>query len=356
MTYLELLNQINQANSIEEFAKINKLKIISSNDGRHIINYDKNMCNTPDTYIAHYCRGLTLAGDKGNYYPVAKPFNRFFNLEELENNTEPTQYLNKYDKFDLFKPYQIFKKYDGSIIIMYWYDNKIRINTRGGFGQSELSTSNGKSWEQSVLDCIDSQSLAHYKEQLQKGVTLLFEYCSPNNQVVERYEKAQLIQLGAIVTATGEELELPKGIHYPKMELEKLNPTEEGYVLTQWDKSQNIYLRAKVKQASYLKLAYQLDKVFNTRAKKWENIIFKNEESEVGSYFPNMKKELDEMALIYKNLLRVVPAQVKEFGHLQGGDLALAVKDIEWKFIFFSLRKFSSVTEAIQSYILKNKM
>lgn len=63
-------------------------------------------------------RGLILDA-KMNY--VARPFEKFFNLEELQPNEIPQI------------PFDVYEKIDGSLGILYWLNDKPFIATRGSF-------------------------------------------------------------------------------------------------------------------------------------------------------------------------------------------------------------------------------
>jgi RNA ligase len=59
------------------------------------------------------CRGLICDID-GNV--VARPFRKFFNLEQVESLPD--------------KPFDVYEKLDGSLGILYWWDGKPYITTR----------------------------------------------------------------------------------------------------------------------------------------------------------------------------------------------------------------------------------
>jgi RNA ligase len=63
------------------------------------------------------CRGLVLDAD---YNIVARPFNKFFNLEEDEGATPNL-------------PFEVFEKMDGSCIILFNHENEWIPCTRGSF-------------------------------------------------------------------------------------------------------------------------------------------------------------------------------------------------------------------------------
>lgn len=97
--------------------------------------------------ITLQCRGLILDKD---FNVVAKPFSKFFNIEEHTNDEIPNL------------PFDVFEKMDGSLGIVFYYKNKWLVATRGSFTS-----------EQSIKA---SELLKKYNlEALNKNNTYLFE-------------------------------------------------------------------------------------------------------------------------------------------------------------------------------------
>lgn len=120
------------------------------------------------------CRGLILDGQGG---VVARPFQKFFNLGEIENQQLPN------DSFE------VFEKLDGSLGILYWVDNQPFIATRGSFmgEQAVRATSILRSKYASVLRGVN------------RDWTYLFEIIYPENRIVVNYGDMEDIVLTAII-------------------------------------------------------------------------------------------------------------------------------------------------------------
>lgn len=185
--------------------------------------------------ITLQCRGLITDG-KGKI--VARPFHKFFNLEELGKSQLPTE------------PFEVFEKMDGSLGILYWVEDTPYIATRGSFNseQADIGTH------------ILYTQYSYLIDELNKEHTYLFEIIYPANRIVVDYKgERDLVLLAVIETATGKELSLPnigftkvkqyKGIKdYTKLsELEK--PNREGFVIKFASG-----LRVKVKFEEYVRL------------------------------------------------------------------------------------------------------
>ncbi len=130
------------------------------------------------------CRGLIL---DENYQVVARPFQKFFNLGEHENQDIPNE------------PFEVFEKMDGSLGILYWLDNKPLIATRGSFAseQSQVATEMLHTQYVDVIPHLD------------KSKTYLFEIIYPENRIVLDYgNERKLVLLAIVDTETGIEEEL----------------------------------------------------------------------------------------------------------------------------------------------------
>lgn len=130
------------------------------------------------------CRGLIMNGlDE----IVARPFKKFFNLEESENLILPDE------------TFEVYEKMDGSLGILYWVDSKPFIATRGSFTSEQA---------------MAATELLHTKyvgiiEYLDPTKTYLFEIIYPENRIVIDYgNERKLVLLAIIDTKSGNEIPL----------------------------------------------------------------------------------------------------------------------------------------------------
>ena len=124
------------------------------------------------------CRGL-VTDDRGNV--VAKPFPKFFNIEE--NRHTPTE------------DFEVFEKMDGSLGIVFKYNGEVIYATRGSF------TSDQAKWMANYGEKYN------FKDILVDGFTYLFEIIYPENRIVVDYGgQERLVLLGIIETETGVEI------------------------------------------------------------------------------------------------------------------------------------------------------
>lgn len=129
--------------------------------------------------IVRECRGITL--DTRDYSLVAKSFDRFFNYGEQKN-----------DPFD-FSDFLVQSKEDGSLIKIYFFENRWHINTRFSFGNG-LCCDSDMTWENVVLKTLRLDSVADFDKHLNRGLTYICELCSPWNRVVREYPEVRQLQ------------------------------------------------------------------------------------------------------------------------------------------------------------------
>ena len=138
-------------------------------------------------------RGL-VTDDKGNI--VARPFKKFFNLEEKKHTATPD--------------FEVFDKMDGSLGILFNYEGEWIMATRGSFTSDQAV----KGFE--LLQKYDYKRLV-------KGFTYLFEIIYPENRIVVNYGYEDLILLSVIDNKDGYELKIfDDSIHIEGIRLRNL--------------------------------------------------------------------------------------------------------------------------------------
>jgi RNA ligase len=129
--------------------------------------------------ITLQCRGL-VTNSKGDI--VARPFKKFFNYEEHKPEEIPNE------------DYVVYEKMDGSLGILFNYEDDWIMATRGSFTSPQAIK--GK-------EILDRHDISAWR----KDNTYLFEIIYPENRIVVDYgNEEKLVVLGAIHTETGEEI------------------------------------------------------------------------------------------------------------------------------------------------------
>jgi len=186
---------------------------------------------------------------------VARPFSKFFNYEQLYG--EAGQKLPIEFRPNTSGPFRALDKLDGSMGIVYWYEDAWHVNTRGSFASDQSIWATAWLNNNIKTDNMDGT------------LTYIFEIIYPENRIVVDYGKKEaLVLLGVIDKKTGIELdytdmkniaeiigcELTEMYEFEKFEdiftaREKLTANEEGWVVT----FDNGY-KCKIKGEEYLKV------------------------------------------------------------------------------------------------------
>lgn len=196
-----------------------------------------------DTKYTRDARGIIF--DKTNGQLIAKPFPKFFNLGEMEE----TQLLNLPEDMK----YRVTEKMDGSLGIIYYYDNSWHVATKGSFNSVQAQKA--------------TELLTNYSTQwLMKGQTYLVEIIYPENKIVVNYaDEESLVLLSiykdehemsrdfveTISTLTGIPIveELDHTIE-DMIKLQKTMPKDEEGFVVRFENG----LRVKIKGEEYLRI------------------------------------------------------------------------------------------------------
>jgi RNA ligase len=156
-----------------------------------VVNYHVNFADTfppvetVNDAIRRECRGM-------KFYPdgkiMARPFSKFFNVHE-----KPETQLHELD-FTL--PHTVYTKLDGSMIHPLDINGDIRWATKAGITevsmQAEVYIANHMKYNEFAKFCFAN------------SLTPIFEWTSPENQIVLKYSKPELTLLAVRHTITGE--------------------------------------------------------------------------------------------------------------------------------------------------------
>lgn len=263
-------------------------------DNRVILNYCQIESSKQKTHpIVKECRGLVL--DRENYEIIAKSFDRFFNLGEIEDHKNFNwNYCN------------CSTKEDGSLILVYMYDGKLCVNTRNSFGDG-YPNGHSRTWKELVVDLLPDYFEGVLSEEMWKNHTFVFELCTPYNKVVKAYPSS-LFLLGIFDTwkeYTKENVDkfaLYLGLTRPKsyrikceddvhqliQKLGEENPANEGVVLDDGG------MKIKVKSLLYLALHRTLNNGNVMLPKNLIPLILSGEHEEILVYFPELKPQVEK--------------------------------------------------------------
>lgn len=241
--------------------------------------------------ITKQCRGLIL-DKEGNV--VAKSFDKFFNYEELTLKDVPEE------------TFEVFEKLDGSLGILFWYQGKWILSSKGSFTSDQA---------------IKGKQILNQKynvEVLPKGYTTVVEIIYPENRIVCDYGSDELlVVLSMVSNASGKELDYDSMMSFndvSKIPVVKkydgiknydtlkssIGNDREGYVI----KFKNGF-RMKIKGEEYVRLHRILTGFSNVSI--WEYLKEKKNFQELLSRVPDefdlwVKETAKDLTIRYENI------------------------------------------------------
>lgn len=230
---------------------------------------------------------------------VARPFAKFFNLEE--NQPQPIPF---------HEPFEVYEKMDGSLGILYYWKGEWQVATRGSF-QSEQAL---------IAKDVLYKKYSHTLGYLKPAYTYLVEIIYPSNRIVVDYGKQEdLVLLAVIDNYTGLDVGLSdigfpivkrydgiNDIHQLK-QLEEEN--REGFVV----KFESGY-RVKIKFEEYTRLHYIITQVSTKTI--WEALKNDIDLKEIVENVPDefydwVKKTVRELKADFKKIEDICKSEFK---------------------------------------------
>lgn len=310
---------------------------VNDTDNRILLNYDQ--IKSPKTNpVVKDCRSLCL--DKTNYSLISKSFTRFFNYGE---NLEDTNKFNWNDCFALAKE-------DGTLISLYWYNDKWQVQTRGSFGDIPMYD-DGPTFEELFWMAVSHDKI----DKLDKKFSYTFELCSRHNKIVRDYPEPTVFLLSmfegereldytdVVGTAHINDINTPEEYRFSSIEevenhirnTSKDDKTYEGVVLRDCNN-----VRMKVKNPDYLCLHRLRGEGANLYlAKNLLPFILAGDTDELTLYFNEVKPRLEEMKIILDDeYLKVSNAWDEIKDKATRKEFALAVpQDLKTKSMLFRM-------------------
>lgn len=318
----------------------------------NLVSLSYSLISSPlDNPIVQECRGIIL-DEANNWKIVAFPFKKFFNLGEKNaakiNWNDSTAYL----------------KNDGSLAILYWYDDQWQVATSGSpdaggntVGDKEL-TYRRMFWE------TFTKLKMHLPEH--KSICYMFELMGPVNRVVVNYYENELRFIGARCLQTNEELPItdsrfPRGWlraqpyyiingeqgvkDFVEDNLNKLGL--EGLVVVD-----NDWNRVKIKCKRYVEL-HHLKEQWNPRSIL--DLVRKGEQDEMIAYFPEFKDSIEVVMDKYQRLILNVNCEYEMFKHIvDRKEFASAVKNNKYSSFLFALKSGKDLHEVLKTIPIKS--
>lgn len=166
-------------------------------DNLLLLKYSKSIWNTGWHNLAINSRGKVI--DLNTHEIVVYPFNKFFNLNEVEDTKEDI-IIQKLEKA---KKIYVTDKKDGTAIIVTKYKGKLIINTNGEFENIQI---------QYARELLNNK-YSYFEKNVPEGFTFVFELIHPDNKIVLDYGKEKKLYLLAV-----RDLKTLKLLDYQKLE------------------------------------------------------------------------------------------------------------------------------------------
>ena len=314
------------------------IKVKKYDEGLIVLNY--NQIDSPKSHpIVVECRALILDHD---FNVVSRSFDRFFNLGEVPESQS---------HIDMGQAV-LHEKVDGSLIRIYFWNDKWRIATRGmAFAESSM---NG--FDTTFRDLV-LKALALTEEEFQyecdhtlnMGVTYICEITSVENRCVKAYTGYTLHYLAARDNETFEFLDateqakllgmrIPEKLSFASIDdckemVNNLKNLDEGYVLYQ-----DGVPVCKIKSPAYC--AVHLLRGEGLNPKRISELVLTNEQEEYLSYFPEDRSFIQPYMDKLANLLYDLTSAYAEHHKVESQkDFAIGIKNVKGNGVLFTARK-----------------
>lgn len=350
-------------NGIESIEDKYGLKIRNYDDeGIMILNYS--MIDSPKfDPVIRECRSLILT----NAYPyrvISRSFDRFYNYTECPDSND----------FNFSKSI-VLDKIDGSLINIYYYNDRWNISTKGtAFAEAE--TPSGVSFKDLVLSVFDIDILNNSLNPFgvdNKHFTFIFEVVSPYNRIVTPYKETDIYLLGVRHKESGEEYNANQlqlwantlGVKTPDVfpltkyddltdRFKDVSAFTEGYVCI--DYSNGYPHRLKIKNPAYVNIHHLRDNGALS-AKRVANLVWDNEEDEYLSYFPEDRQFFQPYINARTKLIINIKRDIIKYENIDDQkDFAIAIKDIPHKSFLFSLRQGKTLSNIFDKATSSTKL
>ena len=147
-----------------------------------LVKYSNNIWVTGWNKLAKQSRGKVIDLNTMTY--VSYPFNKFYNLNEVEETKEE----RVLDLLSRAKEVYVTDKKDGSAIIVTNYNGEIIMNTNGSFDSVQIS----------LAQKLFENKYSYFYNNIPEGYTFIFELIHPDNRIVLDYGVEKSLYLLAI--------------------------------------------------------------------------------------------------------------------------------------------------------------
>jgi len=285
------------------------------------VSYRYNAPKVFDSPLKRELRGITFRKSTGEV--VSRPFHKFFNVNENEE-TQRERLSNR--------EFIAREKFDGTMVHFFLDGEKIAVATQKSFDAPQLER---------VREIVngDDKLSSFIKSVLSKDCTPIFEFVSPEYQIVIPYDKERLILTEIRDNRTGKYLleryehqvdvdvagKVGKGTLKDFERMLENREFIEGFVLKNFDREEPFPLFVKLKSPWYYDRHYAFTYLHNIPVHKLFLLYLQGKWDDFFSRVTNEKlkerrlKELEELISAYERALKVVEKAENE-GEIRGSE------------------------------------
>jgi len=327
--------------SIEYLARRYAISAKRHNKYPNLISFKYSQIDSPfSEQVVQEARGIIL-DEANSWNVVAMGFKKFFN--HGESLAAPIDWSSA----------TVQEKIDGSLIMLYWYDNSWQVATSGTPDASGEVNGFGKTFAELFWETAKAQGLN--VDRVGTSLTWIMELTSPYNRVVVDHKDCKLWLLGirdvgtlnevsnGNINAAGKCLNLYVPRRYPLHNIEDcvkaaqaLVPTDhEGFVVVDKD-----YNRVKIKSPAYVMLHHAKDSL---SLRRMCDVVRKGEYAEFATAIdtlPDIKKIFDQVALQYCRVRDLATDWYAKLKHIENQkEFALQANQTGVQSLLFQMRK-----------------
>lgn len=314
-----------------------------------LILLDYSQIDSPKTDpIVGECRGIIL--EEETLAVKSRPFDRYFNYGECFTDILLDKAIENKSNIEYFP------KLDGSLIKVYYYNDKWNICTRGTI-IADNETTFGSTFQDLVLKAMDLDSLEAFDLLLKENnfnpaITYILEVTSIENRIVTRYEGYTATFLAARYNETGvycteQEREKVSAVGIKLLDAIKFESIEQiNNVIKQFKNLEEgfvIYIDGipsiKIKSEAYVVVHHTRGNGMLT-PKHIKHLILTNEYEEYLNYFEEDKPLFEPYIKAYKELFIQLEFAWKMHKDIESQkDFALTFKNVPYQSLMFGKRK-----------------
>lgn len=316
-----------------------------------LFNYSEK-CTFEKNWTKHTINSRGTVYEKSTEKVIGRALPKFYNFSELAVSKQRN--ILKQERFE------VYTKVDGSMGVVYFYNNKWNVSTRGSFES-----------EQAIKA---TQMLSKYNlSKLNKAFTYIVEIIYPENRIIVNYgSKEELVLLACIETKTGAEADLEAlamSVPFPIAQSHKFSTIDDVIeAVSKMDSNSEGYVvklpngeRFKVKSPEYLKIARLMSRM--SPLTLWENMVSGYVSKELLESIPEefrveyediqteLERQYSEISVEINRLLQRVLKQFDET--VTKRDIALYLKDNPNELNQFVFPLFDKKYDNVDKMIMK---